>query len=233
MGIMLRNWLEVRKILLEYLITTEESYFGTVIRIFARDEYQDALKSFGNLPHIHMLLCTKEKPWREHDKKKFENIIRGHIDDLARDCEIQEMVDGGFLDKAEDIWEVQNDASKYLLHKCSDRCMRRVGPSPDDLVCHVADNYKQSPDHRYHSYSDKQPKHVKEAMDVMLQMNLMEKISNAGDDYKATHLHLSCEKHFPPTMRPNEKIFPAVKEFFFLQRNNQNRCNRWTEIFLF
>ena len=59
-------------------------------------------------------------------------------------------------------------------------------------------------------------------MDIMLQMNLMEKTSNAGDDYKATHLHLSCEKHFSPTMRPNEKFSPAVKEFFFLQRNNQN-----------
>ena len=52
-GLLLRNWLETRKLFLNYLLRSTSSAFKSVGDIFARDEYQ---MDQGNLPHIHALL---------------------------------------------------------------------------------------------------------------------------------------------------------------------------------
>lgn len=64
--LLLRNWMEVRKILIDYLYDSPLSPYAPVQAIFARDEYQgDA----GNLPHIHMMLSMHMDSLSEERKK--------------------------------------------------------------------------------------------------------------------------------------------------------------------
>ena len=70
-----------------------------ILKLFARDEYQDAPEAAGNLSHMHIMICTAEKPWDKEQKKKLENIIRGFSHDILRDCEIEDYVNAGFFQR--------------------------------------------------------------------------------------------------------------------------------------
>jgi hypothetical protein len=45
---------------------------------FARTEYQDSgsKRALGNLPHLHMMLCTREKPWTPEENLHYR-ILSG------------------------------------------------------------------------------------------------------------------------------------------------------------
>ena len=51
--LILRNWMEVRKLFISYLYTSSTSPYHPADAIFSRDEYQSDV---GNLPHMHMLI---------------------------------------------------------------------------------------------------------------------------------------------------------------------------------
>ena len=57
-GILLRTWMEVRKIFLAYLSISEDSPYHPSDAIFSRDEYQSDV---GNLPRMHMMISIKKE----------------------------------------------------------------------------------------------------------------------------------------------------------------------------
>ena len=52
-GLILRNWMEVRRIFILYLYTSPTSPYHPSDAIFSRDEYQ---ADVGNLPHMHLMI---------------------------------------------------------------------------------------------------------------------------------------------------------------------------------
>ena len=54
-GILLRNWMEVRKIFLHFIFESEDSPYHPTDAMFSRDEYQSDV---GNLPHMHMMVSV-------------------------------------------------------------------------------------------------------------------------------------------------------------------------------
>jgi len=56
-GILLRTWMEVRKVFIAYLSISEDSPYHPSDAIFSRDEFQSDV---GNLPHMHMMISIKE-----------------------------------------------------------------------------------------------------------------------------------------------------------------------------
>ena len=105
-----------------------------ILKLFARDEYQDAGKGPGNLSHIHMLICTEEKINNQQGREAIENLIRGFPGDLIRDYEISSLIEEGWLDNEDHYWEIMADANSNLVHSCeSGRCMRRT--ESNQLVC--------------------------------------------------------------------------------------------------
>ena len=56
--LLLRNWMETRSILIQYLRGSPSSPYFPMDSIFVRDEFQELN---GNLPHIHLMCSLKYK----------------------------------------------------------------------------------------------------------------------------------------------------------------------------
>ena len=56
-GLLLCNWMEVRKIFIKYLYTSSTSPYHPSDALFSRDEYQS---DAGNLPHMHMMISLNK-----------------------------------------------------------------------------------------------------------------------------------------------------------------------------
>ena len=228
-GLILRNWMEIQRLFLQHIETSNNPrLFCNVEHLFVKSEYQDSgsKRALGNLPHLHMMICTREKPWTEQGKAALENIIRAYAEDIVRDTEIEQYFDEGiFNDISEHPYEIRFDVATKLGHgTCTfPRCLERIGPGDNDFRCRVPDNYLRSPNHRCHSYSERQPEHRPDALRLLLDLHLLEQSVN-GDptEYRGVHPSLRSLQHFPPTMRLGEKISPCVPLAFFLFRSNQN-----------
>ena len=89
-GVMLRNWMEVRKLFLEYMCESSSSPFCPVDSMFARDEYQS---DTGNLPHIHMMLCLKlEAELTEEQQDSLNDLVRAKILEIVRFDEAEKFI---------------------------------------------------------------------------------------------------------------------------------------------
>ena len=79
-GLLLRNWMEVRKLFLEYLCESRSSPFSPVDSMFARDEYQG---DTGNLPHIHLMMALKLGPMTSVLRDKLNVLVRVSICNMS------------------------------------------------------------------------------------------------------------------------------------------------------
>ena len=64
-GVILHNWMEVRKIFLKFLCESEDSSYHPTDAMFSRDEYQSDV---GNLPHMHMMVSVNTVNMTERQK---------------------------------------------------------------------------------------------------------------------------------------------------------------------
>ena len=77
--LLLRNWMQVRKVLRKYICESEERPLGKVNLFFGRDEYQEEK---GNLFHVHWLVATEDDYSTEDGRDKLEKLIRGFTAEL-------------------------------------------------------------------------------------------------------------------------------------------------------
>ena len=221
-GVLLRNWLEIRKRFIDYLINSSENVMLTIIKLFARDEYQDAGKGPANLSHIHMLICTKEKIDNPEGKKAIEHLIRGFPGDLIRDCEILPLIDQGWLHDKEHYWDVMKDANMNLVHTCENgRCMRRM--EGNKLACRFKNIYFESPNPAVHSYREDLPSsHLPQAMELLRKHKVVAFLDDSMEKFKGTHPSMCSIQHFPPILNPSLKTSPAPQKPFIFFRSNMN-----------
>ena len=117
-------------------MNSPERPLGEVECLFAREEYQC---SKGNLSHLHMLVTLK-KGWEDDEgRRHIKALVRGFVDDILPDEDVESMIQEGLLKDYYDAFEVKEEAMKFLPHRHSARCLRRVGPGSSDLVCRVPD----------------------------------------------------------------------------------------------
>jgi hypothetical protein len=136
MSIVSRSWMEVRKLLLQFLIKSSSTILGKVLPAFFRDEYQE---ESGNLSHIHGLLGLFR---RDMDVKEFRDFVcslqRSAICDLITGDEVKGYIEEGLLKDVQDFKDYTDLADQILVHSCSSgRCLIRQGDSgtPDDYKC--------------------------------------------------------------------------------------------------
>ena len=163
--LLLRNWMEVRKMFLLYMCTSPTSPYYPVDAVFARDEYQN---DAGNLPHIHMMLSLKTSEMTEDQIDKMDELVRASIVDIVRDDEVDRLVAEGILDRRTDIYEMQDLASSILSHHCNPRCLRRVSDrnGKATFLCRKPNNLKLSPDNTKHCYIPMRVKYSDECVSV-------------------------------------------------------------------
>ena len=120
-NLIVRHWLEVKRIILEYLLKSPEQPLGKVTRLFSRDEYQG---ESGNLPHKHMLV-TLEAEYATNEGRAFiQSVVRGFVDDIVTDDEVESFIREGILEDHYDYHEMKLDAQKFLPHYHSPCCLR-------------------------------------------------------------------------------------------------------------
>ena len=103
-GLILRNWMEVRKIFVNYLYMSSSSPYHPSDAIFARDEYQS---DAGNLPHVHMMISMDIKSMNSSQIDKMDDLIRASVVEIVRSDELQDYVDQGVLESVEHVYTVK------------------------------------------------------------------------------------------------------------------------------
>jgi hypothetical protein len=79
-SVMNRNWLEVRKLLIDLLLTSSTTILKKVVHAFFRDEYQELS---GNVSHLHGLMGLKKDDMENEEFKRFVcDLQRNSVCDL-------------------------------------------------------------------------------------------------------------------------------------------------------
>jgi len=240
--ILLRQWMEVKEILLKYIEHSPEAPFGHVTNIMGRGEYQDKPGAPGNLCHLHILMATVEKLNTGEGKAFLCNLIRGSADDLIREDEVQGLIDEGLLKDRDEWFAVKEQATELLTHKCNPRCQRKVGAGPDDTVCRVPNNYISSPDPTSHCFVPTHEQHSSEALSILHKLGLIEEPTVDSLDgylrkkeYKPRVQNLKNLRHIPPTKARSGKFSPCNGRMFAATRSNQNLqivSRKWVNSYL-
>ena len=84
------NWYSVKYILLHY-IKERCSILGTVLAIFARDEYQ---KNVGNISHNHLILAVDKRSMNKNTEHFIQDLIRTSVlETVKSDIDIQRLLE--------------------------------------------------------------------------------------------------------------------------------------------
>jgi len=134
---MTRCWLEVRKLWLQFIISSTTTKMGKVSHAFFRDEYQECS---GNLCHIHGLIGFDRGNMDDEEFKEFVcSLQRNSVGDLVAADEVQGFIDSGLFKNEHDWVTCRAKAETVLSHTMhNSRCLRRVdytGVYDKDFVC--------------------------------------------------------------------------------------------------
>ena len=213
--IILRHWMEVAEIWMDYICNSPEQPLGKIWRCWWRHEYQDTT---GNLSHIHALLWTKKG---SESLDVTLDRIRGMTLDLIRRDEIDDLIEEGIISGLEEVPLIIEKAGRLLLHICSSRCLKRHGEKEGVLICRNADNFKESSDPYQHVTKEIQIEHTPEATQVLLQLGLFE-VDPVSMSAIPIHQKLKATIHYPPSRKHEGLISACSGKLFGCTRSNQN-----------
>jgi hypothetical protein len=219
--LMFQIWMEVKKIIINYIENSDERPCGHVLKIFDKSEFQDGVRA--NMDHIHLLLCTKEKPDHPEDQAFFKNLIRGTAHDLIFDDEIDSLIAEGLLSCKAEAEEVREDGRRLLPHHCNQRCMRCTGPGPNDYQCRVFDSFNNNPTPYNHVMKEIDPQHSSEVIAVLSSLGLCNEYDPNDNSWKfqPTVDCLKKLRHIPPC-KMGEKFSACNGRLFTAFRCNMN-----------
>ena len=142
-----RTWFKVGRMLMEYIVSSQEKPFGTIIRYFWHWEFQDSKR---NLPHIHAIFFTVEQKSNPVDLKYLLSKIRCSLRTFLGDPnEVAQYVMEGLLPKnnVDTINEILGEANRILRNNCinaNNRCHHQTGLGENDTECRVPDYFEIS-----------------------------------------------------------------------------------------
>ncbi len=216
-NLIVRHWLEVKRFLLEYLLNSPELPAGKIRKLFARDEYQE---DKGNLSHVHMLL-TLEKDYNDPEGRKvIQSIVRGFVDDIVTDDEVEDLITEGILKDHYDYRDMKAEARTFLPHTHSSRCLRRVGTGDDDLQCRVPDTRYISSDVSGFYEACLPVNHNKQSSDILERLGLM--TINENQESVPQRDFLKARRIYAPARFGEGNITPVVGRLFAATRSTMN-----------
>ena len=111
-GLLLHQWLEVKKLFINYLYSSPSSPYCPVDSIFVRDEFQSEQ---GNLFHIHLMLSIKMDLLDDVQREKIQEFIRASIADIVHIDEMEDFINNGILKLWEDVYDVRELGQKNFV----------------------------------------------------------------------------------------------------------------------
>jgi hypothetical protein len=223
-----RNWLETRKLLLDFIIQSARTILGRkTIDAFFRDEYQE---STANVCHIHGLMSLCRDDLNHEEFKAFVcSLQRNAICDLILTDEIDKYIEDGLLRDVAD-WERYNEtASKVLPHHCDNRCKMRVDTTGDDekdLKCRKRNLVSGREDPQVDDFELLPFEFNEECKQILAQCGFYEDAETAGDGFPNGRILLESlrpKRHVgkvTPSARCN--ISEVIPKYFAVTRSMQN-----------
>ena len=175
-SLILRNWMETKKIIIDYICKCPTSPFHPMRSMFARDEYQNTI---GNLSHIHMMVEMDVESMSEKQKDVLEELIRAYVCDIVRDEDLEKLIDEGIIKSIDDVISIEKDASFFLPHKCFMRCLKRVAYRGDenDYICKKPNNNVLSEDPTRHTYMKLNNEYSYDVLERLAEIGIVKKIN--------------------------------------------------------
>ena len=224
--LLLRNWLETRIFLIEYLRGSESSPYFPAECIFVRDEYQDHK---GNLPHIHMMISVKLGDLNSEQKERLDDLIRASPGELVKPHEVQGYINEGIFQNIHEIEKKKQLCKKLNSHRCTPRCLMRVDHKNGkfDYRCRKTNNFRISPDNTRHCNVPLPVERSQEALDILIEIGLAEPriINKCGHEeiVKCKHHYFHPVKHIPPTLSTfDPNMSPVEGKTFSVCQSQQN-----------
>ena len=214
-----RNWLEVKTLLLHYMYKSPEKPLGNVRKLFSRDEYQSDV---GNLCHLHMLV-TLDAKYDENEGRKFiQQLVQGSVDEIVGLDEVEQYIREGIIEDWEDYERMKEQARKFLPHVCGARCKVRKGPGSDELKCRVQNPIFMSGDIREFYEFMMEMSHTKCSTEILERLQLCEKLDDTGGAFVPKHAFLEAKRILPPVRRGEGNISPVIGRLFAATRSCMN-----------
>ncbi len=216
--------MEVRKLLLEFIMTSSSTTLGKVLPAFFRDEYQD---DSGNLSHIHGLIGLLRADMENSEFKDFVcSLQRSAVCDLITTDEIPDYIEKGLLKDFDDFKEYTDTAACVLNHSCaSRRCLVRQGDSgtPNDFRCKKPHPVKDSMDPIENEWIPFNYCWSDSCLDVLRECELYEEPSDEYPRGRFLNDVLDPKRHMGKvTASTQENLSPVIPELFALTRSQQN-----------
>jgi predicted GIY-YIG superfamily endonuclease len=215
--LIVRHWLEVKKFLLEYLLKSPEMPLTEILKLFCRDEYQSGM---GNLCHMHMLVTLQRDYSSFEGRKAIQKLVRGFVDDIVCDDEVEQFIEEGILDDYNDYREMKDEARSFLPHTHSSRCMRRTGAGKDDLKCRVPDTRYISADLSQFHEAVLPTLHSKESLVIMSRLGLV--TVSEDNEVVPQREFLKARRIYAPARFGEGNITPVVGRLFAATRSTMN-----------
>jgi predicted GIY-YIG superfamily endonuclease len=209
----LRNWMEVSSIWMNYLKNSKEKPLGKITRIWWRHEYQETK---GNLSHIHALL------WVDKTEEQVITLdrIRGSTLDIICEDEIDSLIQEKIIRNSNEVIKVRDMATKVLRHVCNDRCKRRTGTGDNDLKCRVTNNGTENPFPTKHFFKEYEVLYSSTCIRILSELQLM--FYNKDTKQYTMHDALKAVKHFPPAVAGEGNISACNGRLFAACLSNNN-----------
>ena len=214
-----RNWLEVKTILLRYILKSPEKPLGDVVKIFCRDEYQCER---GNLCHLHMLISLKDGYETNKGRDFIQKMIRGFVDEIVGIDEAEKYIREGILDDWKDYEAMKDQARKILPHVCSHRCKRRTGVGWDDETCRKPDTRKISKDLTKFCEVNVDVSHDANAINILSRLGMCNSTSVSGGVFEPLEEFLESKRIHATARHGEGLITTTVGRLFAATRSSMN-----------
>ena len=158
-------------------------------------------------------------------KKIVDDLIRASIFDIVRSDEVADLINEGIFKEEDDIFELIENAEKFLPHRCNDACL--VRRADGTLRCRKIDNLRATPDNTSHQYIPLPNNYSVECLKVLDKIGLLEELDIDGDGnvkhFKSNLPFFHPVRHVPPTKPTNDlNISPVEGKIFAVTKSMQN-----------
>ena len=184
----LRNWVEVRTLVLKWLIE-RVTFLGGNVAIFSQDEYQ---KEKGNPFHEHLVFAADRSTLSPEAYELILDMLRTSVFEVIKTDEISSLIERGLLKNMDDFFAKIELAKKFLSHHCGPRCQIRIGigTGNEDFVCKKPHPVRDSPDPLSHSFIPIKFPYSQSCIDALEKCGLATVVSEYEVEFKhAYFLH--------------------------------------------
>ena len=213
---LVRTWMEVSEVLMDYICFSPEKPLGDIDTFFWLHEWQ-GLK--GNLSHIHGLLTTLLNKKNPEDLSKMLEKITCCSKSIVDSLDIDKYFDQGLISSIEEGFELHDKAIRFQHKADCERNDHRCCKKGKDgkLICRQANYTRNRHNMGEYEYESIDVNFSNDVKEILQKLDLLT-IENTNEIY---HDKLKAGKFLYPA-HPGEIMVPTNSDLFAITQSSQN-----------